>query len=78
MLIAKPSSLIFKKILDDFRLKPKQVIHVGDNIFTDIFGAQKTGISTLYINKRKSVQNGLKIIPDYTLKDISGLINLIN
>ena len=78
LLIAKPSSLIFKRILDDFKLKPKQVIHVGDNLFTDIFGAKKEGINTLYINKRKSVQSDLNIIPDYTLKDISGLINLFN
>ena len=75
-MIAKPSSLIFKKIADDFNLKANQIVHVGDNLFTDIFGAKKIGINTIHINKRKSVLKGLNFSPDYTVKDISELLRL--
>ena len=76
LFIAKPSSLIFKKITDDFKLKVNQIVHVGDNLFTDIFGAKKIGIKNIHINKRKSVPNNLNFTPDYTVRDISELLHL--
>ena len=77
LFIAKPSSLIFKKIINDFEFKADQIVHAGDNIFTDIFGAKKIGIRTVHINKRKSVHNYLNFTPDYTVRDISGLLNFM-
>ena len=70
------SSLIFKKIANDFKLRANQIIHVGDNLFSDIFGAKKIGMNTVYINKRKSVLNNLNFSSDYTVKDISELLKL--
>ena len=59
--------------------KNQGIKHLGVEPSTNVAEvAKKEGINTLYINKRKSVQNDLNIIPDYTLKDISGLINLFN
>ena len=72
--IAKPSINIFKLILEDFNLNPENIIHIGDNIFTDIFGAKKAGFSAIYVNKRKSVDNELEFNPDYTVADISELL----
>ena len=76
LLVSKPSSSIFKIILDDFKLKPYEIVHIGDNLFTDIFGAKKCGFGTVFINKRNSVNNNLKIYPDYTVKDISKIPDL--
>ena len=76
LMVAKPSSLIFKKIANDFKLKANQIVHVGDNLFTDIFGAKKIGMNTIHINKRKSVLNNLNFSSDYTVKDISELLKL--
>ena len=72
--IAKPSINIFKLILEDFNLNPENIIHIGDNIFTDIFGAKKAGFSAIYVNKRKGVDNELAFNPDYTVADISELL----
>ncbi len=71
--VAKPSVKIFKLIIDDFKLDPDKVVHIGDNIFTDIFGAKKVGFRTIYVNKRKSVNNNLAFKPDNTITDISEL-----
>ena len=76
LLVSKPSFSIFKIILDDFKLKPDEIVHIGDNLFTDIFGAKKCGFGTVFINKRNSVNNNLKIYPDYTVKDISKIPDL--
>ena len=67
---------MFKFILNDFKLKPHEIVHVGDNLFTDIFGAKKCGIKSIHINKRNSVNDNLQIYPDYTLNDISELKDL--
>ena len=72
--IAKPSIKIFKLIINDFSLNPENIIHIGDNIFTDIFGAKKAGFKAIYINKRKSVGNDLAFNPDHTVTDISELL----
>ena len=72
--IAKPSINIYKLILEDFNLTPENIIHIGDNIFTDIFGAKKAGFSAIYVNKRKGVDNELAFNPDYTVADISELL----
>jgi len=76
LLVSKPSLSMFKFILDDFKLKPHEIVHVGDNLFTDIFGAKKCGFKSIHINKRNSVNDNLQIYPDYTLNDISELKDL--
>ena len=60
-MVAKPSSLIFKKIANDFKLKANQIVHVGDNLFTDIFGAKKIGMNTIHINKKYTLTQSLSI-----------------
>ncbi|MEC9451270.1 MAG: HAD family hydrolase [Chloroflexota bacterium] len=72
--VAKPSIKIFKLILNDFSLNPENIIHIGDNIFTDIFGAKKAGFKAIYVNKRKGVDNDLAFNPDHTVTDISELL----
>ena len=52
LLVAKPSSLVFKKITNDFKFKADQIVHVGDNIFTDIFGAKKISHVKTAINSK--------------------------
>ena len=47
LLVAKPSLSIFKIICDDFKLKPYEIVHIGDNLFTDIFGAKKCGFGAI-------------------------------
>ncbi len=77
LLVAKPSLSIFKIICDDFKLKPYEIVHIGDNLFTDIFGAKKCGFGAIHINKRNSVNDHINIHPDYTVKDISELLDLL-
>jgi putative hydrolase of the HAD superfamily len=74
--VAKPSIEMFNLILKDFNVEPQKVIHIGDNVFTDMFGAKKAGLKSILINKRKSVTYGFKIIPDNTIADISELSRL--
>ena len=73
-LFAFALEIIFLHFLLHLHLNPENIIHIGDNIFTDIFGAKKAGFSAIYVNKRKGVDNELAFNPDYTVADISELL----
>ncbi|GBD86897.1 (S)-2-haloacid dehalogenase 4A [bacterium BMS3Abin03] len=48
--VCKPNPKIFLKALDELKIKPHNAIYVGDNIFDDVWGAQKVGLKTVWIN----------------------------
>lgn len=47
---AKPFSKNYKKILEVYKLKPEEVACVGDQLLTDILGANKMGLTSILIN----------------------------
>jgi len=49
---AKPAPEIFSQALQEHRLEPDQVIHIGDSHHADIAGARAAGILPLLIDRR--------------------------
>ena len=49
-LAVKPLSFKFKKICREYHLKPNEVAMIGDQMFTDILGANKVGIYTILVD----------------------------
>ena len=49
MFAKKPLKSGFKKALEKLEMKPEQVAVVGDQIFTDIMGANLTGIRSILV-----------------------------
>ncbi|MDE6223988.1 MAG: HAD-IA family hydrolase, partial [Alphaproteobacteria bacterium] len=47
----KHSGNLFKYIIDELKVKPSQILHIGDNEIADIQNAKKLGIKTLLIPK---------------------------
>lgn len=45
--LAKPHPKIFEKLTKIFKLHPHQILHIGDNTYTDYDGAWQTGILSL-------------------------------
>lgn len=45
----KPSLTMFKKLLDEYGYQKNEVAIIGDQIFTDILGGNKMGITTILI-----------------------------
>ncbi|MFW1677319.1 HAD family hydrolase [Pontibacter sp. JAM-7] len=46
----KPHPLMFETMLSHTRLRPEQVIHIGDNPQHDIEGARQLGLWTIWVN----------------------------
>ena len=68
----KPNQKIFKYALNKFKLKPIEVIHVGDSITSDVIGARSAGIKPVWINRK-----GKSKTPD-VVSQITNLYSLID
>ncbi|GAB3798128.1 HAD family hydrolase [Virgibacillus kimchii] len=56
--IEKPNKKIFELLLSETKLKPEEIIYVGDNYYDDVKGSRKVGIETLLLNRfdRKGIE----------------------
>lgn len=77
MYFGKPFPHIFEMALDLMKLEAENVAMIGDTYETDILGAKKCGIKSIYI---EGVQSNPKIEsrPDYTFKSLLEVLRNID
>ena len=77
----KPSSEIFQLALKRTRCKPSEAVMVGDNVKTDIAGANKVGMISVWVRRGifKNIKPDNPIeIPNYTITDLNELISILD
>lgn len=77
--MGKPSGTFFKIALDDLHLSPSEVIVIGDDITSDIVGAQTVGMRSILVMTGKFEPNQLKksdVKPTWVVDSIANLPNL--
>ena len=68
----KRNGKLFKRVVDELRVKPKEILHIGDNIRSDVIFANLSGIKGVQIAKLKTIcQN--KNITQYALAKATGM-----
>lgn len=72
----KPDPAIFNHALSLLEMSSEEVIMVGDNLNTDILGAIRTEITSVWLN-RKGIENP-EIKPDYEIENLSELVELLH
>ena len=72
----KPDPGIFQHALSLMELKNDEVLMVGDNLNTDILGANRTGIKSVWINRRHQQRNDVK--PTYEIHKLSDLFLILD
>lgn len=72
----KPDPSIFQHALDLFSLENHEVLMVGDKLTTDILGANKTGIKSVWINRHEMTRDD-EIVPSYEIKSLHELQAII-
>lgn len=75
--ISKPNPQIFLTLLQKIRVKPEELLHVGDSIEYDILPAQKLGIHAIFINR---TNDELSHVPDSitVIKNLNELIDIFH
>jgi putative hydrolase of the HAD superfamily len=71
----KPDPSIFEHALSLTSLEKNEVIMVGDNLMTDILGANRAGIKSVWINRHKKERN--EVIPSYEIQHLEELYPIL-
>lgn len=72
----KPDAAIFEHVLELCNLEPKEAIMVGDNLMTDILGASRVGIPSVWINRENNEPHA-EVKPTYTIENLEELFPII-
>ncbi|WLR43381.1 HAD family hydrolase [Bacillus carboniphilus] len=71
----KPDPSIFEYALNLLSINKKEAIMVGDNLMTDILGAYRVGIKTVWINRNNKIKN--EVVPDYEISRLEEIFPLV-
>jgi len=76
IVVGKPSKDFFRLALDDMKICPEQAAMIGDDIMTDISGAQAAGLKGILVRTGKfrlDIVNRSNVEPDDCIDSIAGL-----
>jgi HAD superfamily hydrolase (TIGR01458 family) len=79
-LMGKPSSQFFQMALDDLGIRPEDAAMIGDDIQTDVHGAQEMGMKGILVRTgkyREDLAKSLNIAPDMVLDSLAQLSQLL-
>lgn len=71
----KPDAAIFEHALSRMSFKKDEVIMVGDNLMTDILGANRAGIKSVWINRHDKERN--EVSPTYEIQHLEELYRIL-
>lgn len=72
----KPDPRIFEFALAKFGDAPSQVMHVGDNLHSDVLGANNYGAISVWLN-RDGAANDTGIEPHWEIRDLTELLHIL-
>lgn len=71
----KPDPRIYEMALNELQVKSKQVWMVGNDLYFDIAGAQRSGIYTVWCDyEKKGLPEGSKVKPDRIINNLAELL----
>jgi putative hydrolase of the HAD superfamily len=75
----KPDTLLYIRILNKFKIKPQEVLAIGDNPEKDFIGAKSLGIKTARILKgeKKYQKIKRKYNADFNIKKLEDIIKIL-
>ncbi|MEW6412344.1 MAG: TIGR01458 family HAD-type hydrolase [Candidatus Zixiibacteriota bacterium] len=78
--IGKPSREFFRLAVEDMNLSPKDVVMIGDDIVSDIGGAQLAGLSGVLVRTgkyREEIVARSSVVPDKIVDSVRSLKHLL-
>jgi len=73
----KPDKRIFEKALTAMNMGPSEVVFVGNDMNSDIFGAQRMGLKTVFFRSNQGSQKKEGVKPDYIIYEFPELLNAL-
>jgi len=73
----KPDERLFSKVLAAMKMQATEVLFVGNDMYRDVFGAQKLGMKTVFFKSNQGTQEKAGVKPDYIIYNFSELLNAV-
>lgn len=77
---AKPSAALFQQAAQHFNIEMNEILHIGDNLITDVKGAELAGCQSVWINLTEQnlfQSEDAKVMPCVEINDLKELLKLI-
>ena len=73
----KPDKRLFEHALLAMKMGPSEVLFVGNDMYRDIYGAQRLGMKTIFFKSNQGTQEKEGVKPDYIIYSFPELLNAI-
>jgi 2-haloacid dehalogenase/putative hydrolase of the HAD superfamily len=73
----KPEPQIFREALSALGVEAERVVHLGDSLHSDIGGASRLGIRTVWVRRDSRIHDIGDCQPDHTISRLSEATNLL-
>jgi len=73
----KPNERLFATALTAMDMKPSEVLYVGNDMYRDVYGAQRIGIKTVFFKSNQGTQETEGVNPDYIIYNFHEVLNAI-
>jgi 2-haloalkanoic acid dehalogenase type II len=73
----KPDEGIFRRAAETLAVDPARVLHVGDSLHSDVSGAAKLGITTVWLRRPDRIHDIGSARPHHTISSLSELPRIV-
>ena len=73
----KPDERLFTAALTAMKMKPSEVLFVGNDMYRDVYGAQRLGMKTVFFKSNQGTQEKEGVKPDYIIYKFPELLDAI-
>lgn len=73
----KPDERLFSTVLAGMKMQASAVLFVGNDMYRDVFGAQKPGMKTVFFKSNQGTQEKAGVKPDYVIYNFPELLNAV-
>lgn len=77
--LAKPEADLFERAIRHLGIPAQQILHVGDHLRTDVFGAKQQGLQACWFNdqQRSLTATNVTMLPDVEITHLAELLPLV-
>jgi putative hydrolase of the HAD superfamily len=73
----KPDKRLLERALLAMEMKPSEVLFVGNDMYRDVYGAQRLGMKTIFFKSNQGTQEKEGVKPDYIIYRFPELLNAL-
>jgi putative hydrolase of the HAD superfamily len=73
----KPHERLFSAALTAMKMEPSEVLFVGNDMYRDVYGAQRLGMKTIFCKSNQGMVEKERVKPDYIIHHFPELLNAI-